>query len=210
MKKLRNSGNNDQDLLNNLKLHETPFSVPEEYFHNLTDVILQKKDIKSNSDKTWSVPPNYQQELTNDILLKVSEAKLKSTVAADGLTVPTGYFDQLHSSILKKTTQEDGKIVSFPKRRKLSWFRYTSAACIALAVSIFAFYQLSDEEVEPTTAQVEDIIDEIPDDEIINYLTFYSEPSDYLILSEELSEESTDFKDTFSSEEIESYLENSI
>lgn len=214
MRKLRNSENQDQNLLNNPKLQENPFSVPKDYFHDLTSSIIRKKNIIESTDEAWSVPPNYQEELMNDILLKVSEEKLKSKINTDGFTVPANYFNQLQSSILDKTSKEeilnDGQIVPFKRSQYRSWIKYVSAACITLAISAVAFFQLNEQEPEPETTQAEDIINEIPADEIISYLAFYSETGDYLILSEELSEESDDFEDSFSTEEIESYLENSI
>lgn len=215
MSKLRNSENQDQNLLNNPKLQENPFSVPKNYFHDLTNSIVQKKNIIESTEKAWLVPQNYQEELTNDILLKISEEKLKSRITTDGFTIPTNYFDQLQSSILEKTSQEEKitaeeQIVPFKRSQYRSWIKYVSAACIALAISVLAFFQSNEQEPELATAQAEDIINEIPADEIISYLAFYSETGDYLILSEELSDESDDFEDSFSTEEIESYLENSI
>ncbi|MFB5946292.1 hypothetical protein [Albibacterium profundi] len=214
MRKLRNSENQDQNLLNNPRLQENPFSVPKDYFHDLTSSIIRKKNIIESTDEAWSVPQNYQEELMNDILLKVSEEKLKSKINTDGFTVPANYFNQLQSSILDKTSKEeilnDGQIVPFKRSQYRSWIKYVSAACITLAISAVAFFQLNEQEPEPETTQVEDIINEIRADEIISYLAFYSETGDYLILSEELAEESDDFEDSFSTEEIESYLENSI
>ena len=210
MRKLRNSGNNGQDLLSNLKLRENPFSVPEGYFHNLTKDIIQRKNIVGNTKNALLTPVDFQAKLTTDILMRVSEEKLKATITGDGFTVPKEYFEQLQSAILEKTYQNDPKIISMPKSRPSSWIRYASAACIAVAASIFAFFQLDKEKAEPHTVQVENIIDEIPADEIISYLAFYSETGDYIVLSDELSKESTAIKASFSSEEIESYLENSI
>ena len=214
MRKLRNSENQDQNLLNNPRLQENPFSVPKDYFHDLTSSIIRKKNIIESTDEAWSVPQNYQEELMNYILLKVSEEKLKSKINTDGFTVPANYFNQLQSSILDKTSKEeilnDGQIVPFKRSQYRSWIKYVSAACITLAISAVAFFQLNEQEPEPETTQVEDIINEIRADEIISYLAFYSETGDYLILSEELAEESDDFEDSFSTEEIESYLENSI
>lgn len=213
MRKLRNSENNGQDLLSNLKSGENLFSVPENYFTSLTRDILQRKNIIDSTQKALSIPENYHKELTDDILMRVREEELKQKVSKDGFSVPAQYFKQLESAILEKTSTKDTPIISLPKPRRLSWLKYASAASIALAISVFIFFQLTEREVEPTTAQVGNIIDEIPADEIISYLAFYSETGDYIKLSEELErleEQSDDFEDSFSSEEIESYLENSI
>src|SRR5690606_4725428 len=213
MRKLRNSENNGHDLLNNLKSEENLFSVPENYFSNLTNDILQRKNIIDSTQKALSIPENYHKELTDDILMRVREEELKQKVSKDGFSVPAQYFKQLESAILEKTSTKDTQIISLPKPRRLSWLKYMSAASIALVVSLFVFFQLTERKVEPTNAQVDNIIDEIPADEIISYLAFYSETGDYIKLSEELErleEQSDDFEDSFSSEEIESYLENSI
>lgn len=211
MKKLSTSGTNSKGLLNDLKLKESPFSVPKDYFHNLTKDITQKKNILESTQNALLVPPDYQAELTQDILLKIEEEKLRATVSHDGFTVPDQYFEELQAAILNKTSQKekDATVIPFQKPRR-TWLRYVSAASIVLALSIVAFFQLGEREATSEVVEAENIINEVPVDEIISYLAFYSETGDYIILSEELSEQTDDFKDSFSSEEIESYLENSI
>lgn len=209
MKKLSNSELKGEGFLNDLKSQGNPFSVPEDYFHNLTNEIIQRKNIIESTEKALLIPPNYPAELTDDILLRIKEEQLKSIVNHDGFTVPTQYFEQLQTTILSKTARKDSKIIPIQKSRR-SWLRYASAASIALATSLFAFFQLSEKQGTSEVVQVEDIIDEVPAEDIISYLAFYSETGDYIILSEEFTEQSGDIKDSFSSEEIESYLENSI
>jgi len=196
---------NEDGLTPNLQAN--PFSIPKDYFQTLKKEILFNTQLTKLSESTFSTSSDYQAQLTNDILAKVSEEKLKSSVPEDGFAVPDGYFEKLQNEIFKQTVNQP-RIVPL-KKTKTSWIFYTAAACLALAVSLFAFFSLNTS-TNNTVANEHMNIDILPTEEIINYLAFYSETGDLITLSDQLSENSVNFTDSFSSDEIEAYLENSI
>lgn len=214
MKNLGQNGNKKNEIGLNPDLKRNPFSVPEGYFQSSKKDILQSIKIIKLTESTFSIPSDYQTQLTQDILTRVSEEKLKSHVHKDGFSVPDGYFNDLHKEIIAQTTKQP-KVVPI-KRFKTSWLSYGVAACLALAVSIFTITYQSQSNEATIEADIADLaselhnIDALPTETIINYLAFYPESSDLLILSDHLTEEADIYPDSFSSDEIELYLKNSI
>lgn len=214
MKNIGQNGNKKNEVGLNPDLKENPFSVPKDYFQTSKKDILQSINIIKLAESSFSTPSDYQTQLTQDILTRVSEEKLKSHIHEDGFSVPDGYFNDLQKGILSQTTKQP-KVVPI-KRFKTSWLSYGAAACLVLAVSIFMITyqnQPSDEATEANIANLPSelhIIDVLPTETIINYLAFYPETGDLLILSDHFTEESDIYPDSFSSDEIELYLKNSI
>lgn len=168
---------------------------------------LGKYEIREDDKLGLTTPPNYQEDLTNDILAKISEDKLKAVISKDGFSVPEGYFADLQASIEKQTIDKH-KIVKF-KTTRTAWMSYVAAACIILAAATFALFTPTQSD-ESAIAYEQSNIDVVPTEEIISYLAFYSETGDLNELVEQLPEEPLDITDSFSSEEIQLYLENSI
>lgn len=189
------------------ELRKNPFSVPDDYFNTLKNNILLNTSIHSLSDSVFSTPTDYQTQLTNSIIARVEEEKLKAQISEDGFTVPTGYFDNLQKEIISQTVSEP-KVIPI-KKSKTAWMSYAAAACIAILISLFALFPQTQSN-ENSVANISTTIDALSTEEIIDYLAFYSETGDLTVLSDQLPEEPTNFTNSFSSDEIESYLENSI
>ena len=168
---------------------------------------LGKYESREDDKMGFTTPSNYQEELTNDILAKVSEAKLKAVISKDGFSVPNGYFADLQANI-KKQTIDKGKIIKLRKTRT-TWLSYAAAACVILAASTFALFAPTPSD-QNTVAYEQANIDVVPTEEIISYLAFYSETGDLNELVDQLPENPLNISDSFSSEEIQLYLENSI
>jgi len=188
-------------------LQTNPFSVPPDYFQTLEQSILLNTKISKLSESVFSTPQDYQSQLTNDLLTKITEEKLRASISGEGFIIPQGYFKKVNEEIIKQTVLE-AKIIPIKKSRT-TWISYAFSSCVDIAVSIFTLFQISDSN-EKAVAVEQVNIDVLPTEEIINYLAFYSETGDLMTLSDHLSDESVNFTDSFSSEEIESYLENSI
>ncbi len=203
------NGNQNSKGIFERELLENPFSVPEGYFQKLEKQILLRKTVIDTAESSFLVPPNYQDSLTTAILSGVSETKLKAVLETEELTLPKGYFDDLQNRILDRTSRLD-TVVPFQKRKPTHhWFSYVAAASIALAIGVFAILQGDNFGYKPVTSKNASI-DNLPTQEIISYLAYYTEPEDLLYLSEQLPAVSTNFADDLSSDEIEAYLENSI
>jgi len=168
---------------------------------------LGKYEIRGEDKMGFTTPSNYQEELTNDILAKVSEDKLKAVISKDGFSVPEGYFADLQATIEEQTIGQHKVVKLRPTRT--SWMSYVAAACVILAASTFALFTPTITN-ESAIAYEEVNIDVVPTEEIISYLTFYSETGDLNELVEQLPEDPLNLTDSFSSEEIQLYLENSI
>lgn len=201
-------------------LERNPFLVPEDYFSTLREEIILKKRIVKLGEPSFVVSPTYQKALRQDILTKISENELKTLVPTKNPAVPPGYFEDLQKRILNRTTkvdidgndesyEEHDKTIQGKPSRRLGirkWIPYVAAASITIAVALFTILEgvkLPNGNSLDYFAQVE----EIPTEEIINYLAFYTEAGDLQYLSEQLNDRSTNITNNIPSQEIEAYLE---
>jgi hypothetical protein len=108
-------------------------------------------------------------------------------------TVPNGYFKDLQSAILARTTQAP---IAKPKVIQL-WMRYAAAACITLVAGTFVY--LNQESAETPN------FDAISDQEIVSYLQTNIDESDtelMLVNTETLHLE----EKNISTQELENYV----
>ena len=108
-------------------------------------------------------------------------------------TVPNGYFKDLQSAILARTTQAP---IAKPKVIQL-WMRYAAAACITLVAGTFVY--LNQQSAETPN------FDAISDQEIISYLQTNIDESDtelMLVNTEALHLE----EENISTQELENYV----
>lgn len=209
MNNLGENENRENEIRLPFNLQENPFSVPSDYFQSLEQSILFNKKVNDLSKDVFSTPQDYQSQLTNDILARVNEEKLREKVSADGFSIPTSdYFSNAKEEILRRTSPEP-KVIPL-RKSKAVWMSYAAAACLAIGVALFALLPQTDSSNSAAIANNTVNIDVLPTESIIDYLSFYSETGDLMVLSDHLSENSINFSDSFSSDEIESYLENSI
>lgn len=208
MKKMdQNRNQNKEDFLTK-ELRESPFSVPAGYFATLKGEILLRKEITDTAESSFLVPSHYQESLKTAIHARIAEEKLRTVLETETLPLPNGYFDDLQQRILSKTTLVK-EVLPIKRKPTHHWFSYAAAACIALAIGIFSIMQWDNVGYKKTVNE-QAKFETLPTQEIINYLSFYSEPEDLLYLSEQLPAISSDFTDDLSTEEIEAYLKNSI
>lgn len=95
---------------------ETGFSIPENYFDTLEDVILSKTVIPqpSKENKSFNVPEHYFSTLEDNILSKVSLNE-------------------------KKATQKEAKVISFFNRLQ-KVIPYAAAASVLLFIGTYFLY----------------------------------------------------------------------
>lgn len=108
-------------------------------------------------------------------------------------TVPNGYFEDLKSAILTRTTQAP---IAKPKVIQL-WMRYAAAACITVVAGTFVY-------LNQESAQTPNF-DAIPDQEIVSYLQTHVDESDtelMLVNTEKLHLE----EENISTQELENYV----
>ena len=107
--------------------------------------------------------------------------------------VPNGYFEDLQTAILTRTTQAP---IAKPKVIQL-WMRYAAAACITLVAGTFVY--LNQESAKTPN------FDAIPDQEIVSYLQTHVDEADtelMLLNTEKLHLE----EKNISTQELENYV----
>ena len=130
------------------------FSVPEGYFDSLAEDIQEGILTQGLHENVYQhipqeVPEGYFDGLSSQIFQKINELaeeKNKSTfdlmriVGNDNIfTVPSNYFQELPSKILRRIKSDEAspaKIVSIRK----GWMRYAAAATVAAIVLVTSFF----------------------------------------------------------------------
>lgn len=140
---------------------QIPISVPEQYFDNLENKILEKIDNECNIEidilptelKSWkpAAPKNYFADLTNRILEKAAQdEKDESSLLPSALknwqpTAPSGYFDNLADQILEKAnpqTTKKAKVAALYtlKISRGAWWVAAASVAVLLAFT-WSFWQ---------------------------------------------------------------------
>ena len=192
--------------------------VPNGYFDNLTARILNRIEEEELTLEIagpgFNVPEGYFEQANDQIMASIYTEALKAQVPTDGLEVPTGYFDQLSDAILDKV--QDKKVISMPSRdeskssdsrkkgKVYAWLTTAAAACVAAVIGV-ALYNADNN--QPMQAQ-KLALNEIPEEEIINYLSNYSDASDLEYYAEYIyqPEESKGVGSGIDKEVLEDYL----
>lgn len=100
----------------------------------------------------FSVPENYFDEVTTSIPELVHEEHLPEVFISAGRSmpyeVPSGYFEGLPQQVLHKVAQPMGRVISF----KRNWMRYAAAAVLIGAVAISSIvYFFAGSKADPST-----------------------------------------------------------
>lgn len=184
-------------------LADNPFTVPTGYFEGLEERILFHSRLNVSENDGFQVPKNYFDQLEQNILARVSEVQLKEKVGADGFVVPEGYFESLTERVMVQVSPQKKRQTVIRKLFRSSNLRYVAAACILIA-SMFM--------VKDDLFQSQLSLEDIPDQELIQYLQVYGGTQDGFVLREYASEVGgfPDFGDDLSDADIEWYLENTL
>lgn len=141
------------------------YTVPEGYFEGLEASVLSL--IKTDDNPTvlqgiamknpMQAPQGYFDSLANSILEKIKAGQaqtadeelrslspmLYSIDKVNVFKIPTGYFENLTDNLLNKVSpKEEAKIISFSKRKTVSWMRYAAAAAVIGLVGLISFFVL--------------------------------------------------------------------
>ncbi|KIO76683.1 hypothetical protein TH53_13475 [Pedobacter lusitanus] len=125
---------------------ENPFSVPEQYFNTLPELIHNVIYVSELREAIpvagFTVPEQYFDHLQDHILAETAASRLQNLPKTEGFHTPDLYFQKLQASILAKTTGTDLPLKREPKLIRL-WhndlIKYASAACFIL-VTAFGLY----------------------------------------------------------------------
>ncbi|WP_156305948.1 hypothetical protein [Sphingobacterium endophyticum] len=192
--------------------------VPAGYFENLTNRILNRIEEEELSleiaEPGFTVPEGYFEDADNQIMASIYSEELKSHVQTEGFEVPAGYFENMSNAILDKV--QDKKVIQLPSRdesktsdsrkkgKVYAWLTSAAAACVAAVIGVSVYN--SDNNQPMQTEKLS--LNEIPEDEIINYLSNYSDASDLEYYAEYIyqPEESKGVGSGIDEEVLEDYL----
>lgn len=171
MKEVNSNGEMDGTFLEGLK--KNPFIVQENYFDHLHEQILSNlklADLKDNNP--FKVPEGYFLQAEEQIL---SQTNLPQETTS-AFEVPENYFDNLQTKILSGidgSKQKDNVRSIF----NTNFIKYAAAVLVILSITLGLYF--NQEKVN-----VNNEIANIPDQEIIDYLNTYSDPSDMQFILE--------------------------
>jgi hypothetical protein len=132
---------------------EMPFSVPQNYFEELADHVLQSaKAIDFVNDEAENIP-----------------SLLKGLKDKNVYTTPLGYFENFSGSVLSKIKNEPkkAKIISIGSRK--TWLRVAAAAIVVGIISTVGYYTLN-KNSQPAVSDPIAALSKVSDDEMSNYL----------------------------------------
>ncbi|SEL27657.1 hypothetical protein [Parapedobacter koreensis] len=215
-------------------LRVNSYILPEGYFEDLQQRILQRCRHIEDSQAAFVVPEGYFEQLENSTVAKLIEQKLKAVVADPGLsvppayfvdlterllatqklnehvsetgfTVPSSYFGTLQNSISRQTTTRE-EIIPIRKISRPRWMFYAAAACVALMISIAGLFRLADDS-QPIAGPLASVSDQ----DILNYLELYGTAGDVVYISEHLDDFDGGYiGEGLSEEDIEAYLNHTL
>ncbi len=171
-----------------LKTPQTDFTVPDSYFENMQEQILSAVKLEGlrHENEFFTKPDTFFDEQQSIIAarIKINQFAEKGS----GFAVPEHYFEELTAQINQKTgikeVQKPAKVRSLFV--KTTW-KYATAACIAVAVTIGIFVKQNQ---PANTIQAE--LSALPDADIENYLKINSDTYDnQLILESNASDTET-------------------
>lgn len=204
---------------------DMPFVVPGDYFSQLEAKILMRVRIITDTEKSFTIPDLYFTSLPDKIRQRIQfeeqEDRLADVIGNDdtfiknlkdwvpeaGFTTPTSYFETSRKQMVEAVFEENknDQVIPFMQRRAShTWIKYAAAACIAVCIGIYAFFQLN------TPDSFEKRLNNIPESDIVSYLEYYNEFGDGAAFEAQFDGVLQLDKELYSEEEIEAYLDYSI
>lgn len=152
------------------KFKANPFLVPDNYFNNLEAQILAVSKLPSEkTEENFKIPEGYFEDMNAKIL---SQIALSDTSRQNDFKVPDLYFKNLSANILAQTN-----IPNTTKVVKFSFVKYAAAAVLLIATTLGAY-------LYNTNDTVSDKLANIPEQEIVDYLKFYTDANDVSFIIE--------------------------
>jgi hypothetical protein len=159
------------------------FAVPENYFEGLTGNIQSRITIEEalNGEQGFAVPEGYFDNLEQQIESRIFVEEALNEPFGN-FTVPEGYFEKLNKSILDKTANQGIVVRQQTIVRKLynsNFFKYATAACIALALGGgILLSELTGSVIEHKGTFLHKALSNVSVDDIRNYLELNGDLTD--------------------------------
>jgi hypothetical protein len=192
----------DTPLLNALgKINS--FSVPDSYFKNLSENIinqisLENLSLKSSSFKT---PNSYFENFESQLFSQIALENLKEEFAKNdaGFETPVNYFE-----ISNKQLNPNFKKPKQAKISNLNLVRFAAAACILLTTTLGIYFNIQ------RTNSINYQLSKVSDEDIENYLKQNIDATDVPTILENLDDRPifTFDQNQVTEEEIKNYIES--
>ncbi|WP_343671359.1 hypothetical protein [Chitinophaga sp.] len=211
-----------------------PFSLPAGYFEQFPAQLLQQiqeaESVSPFAELTratpFSMPAGYFEQLSAQVIQKVRNEEVADELAdispllaslpkAMPFSVPNGYFDQLDTQVAA-IAQAPAKVVNLRPRR-MQFYKWAAAACMLALVGTSSLYYMRNTQHVENQAVInlaEASLSDVSDQEIVEYLQNHMDAFDKEDLmgltaaTPEVTTENTPLPGGLSTEDIESYLEN--
>lgn len=169
--------------------------VPDRYFEELSSRIsaqLTEAKWKEIVPETgFTIPQGYFEQAEEQLTGQINMEMLGASLKQNAFDVESNYFDELPSRILGKIKGENNAVVQ-PKTldnvRKMGrttqrWTRILAAASVIAILSLGVFFGLNQNAptAQPVAVSQEVSLEDIPDEELANYLAMNNDGLDYLV-----------------------------
>ncbi|RAK41320.1 UNVERIFIED_ORG: hypothetical protein DFS12_101674 [Chitinophaga ginsengisegetis] len=207
---------------------EVPFTVPAGYFEHLPAAILlqiQLEDLRSGTtavpNQPQTVPAGYFEGLPQAILQRIQTEEETSSLTSvhaeleaispflaaipkqTPFTVPAGYFESLRASSSPVIPLRVAH-----RNRTATWLKWTVAACLTAFIGSSAILFVINNNNHHNT--IERQLEELNDQDIVNYLQTHTDPFDneaFFASSAETSPVQSQLNEAVPLEAIEKYLQ---
>jgi len=150
--------NKRKDILDNLKLKETGFSLPKNYFMDFESDFYKNNNKISTGFKT---PYNYFNEL-EDVIIQ------KNNFNKTGFKTPSNYFETIEANVLDEINS--AKVIPLNKHKTLKMISFAVAASFILFFSIYDF-NANKNNLSSDTVKISEI-ENWMDDDLITFNTY--------------------------------------
>ena len=163
-----------EDFFLNKNLKDNPFRVPENYFEELNQKLSSLNNIHELEKETeWQVPEQYFDQLEGQIMAQIN---LPDKQKDANFQVPEGYFESLEAKIIAQTSEKKETPV-----KMMSFARYAAAAAILIFCALSFYF------IDNSQTSINKELANIPDQEIVEYLEYSSDPNDMTLIIENAS-----------------------
>ena len=194
------------------------FDIPAGYFDDLSSSITAKIAEVNLKDKAstdgFVIPTEYFSSMEQNIATAIFIDQLSEKIKDTGFSTPAGYFSDFESRVLNKMKQNEDvdstPVIQIPRRT--NWIRYAAAILLFAGIGSYALINHNESTSNSTelfaNAESENL-DNVSDEEILNYLAQVSDDTELIQLTQFADEqfnEAINLDSQVENEDIEEYL----
>ncbi|TKB98894.1 hypothetical protein [Pedobacter cryophilus] len=192
----------DAPLLNSIEKSNS-FSMPDGYFENLSENIINQISLENLASKSsaFKTPHSYFENFESQLFSKIAleDKKEEFTKNDAGFKTPINYFE-----ISKKQLNTNTKKQKQAKILTLNLIRFAAAACILLTTTLGIYFNVQ------RTNSINYQLSKVSDEDIETYLKQNTDATDVPLILENLEDQPifTLDQNQVTDEEIKNYIES--